>query len=99
MTDKNGFVRDDKSYESIQKQYDFLAMPKSKYHDPELAVAEQEVLDQLYQMLSYDMFGNTIRGNFNEHFESIFPYWNDGQIEFKDLKITALSLETMPTPQ
>jgi ketosteroid isomerase-like protein len=43
------------------------------------------------QMLSYDMFGNTIRGGFKEHFESIFPYWNDGQMEFKDLEITAVS--------
>ncbi|KAL1987326.1 hypothetical protein VTN96DRAFT_4354 [Rasamsonia emersonii] len=118
--DQNGFVKDDGAYSSIAKQYDFLRMPKSKYHDPELATAEQEVLDQLYrgwlhywnhesradfhngmagarrfydfpEMLSYDMFGNTIRGNFNEHFESIFPYWNDGQMEFKDLEITALS--------
>ncbi|KAL4810338.1 hypothetical protein BDV18DRAFT_156706 [Aspergillus unguis] len=118
--DKNGFVRNDEEYSSVDKQYEFLDMPKSKYHNPKLQAAEQEVLDQLYrgwlhywnhesradfhngmngarrfydfdQMLSYDMFGNTIRGNFNEHFESIFPYWNDGQMEFKDLEITALA--------
>ncbi|KAJ5982943.1 hypothetical protein N7481_005042 [Penicillium waksmanii] len=29
--------------------------------------------------------------NLKKHFESIFPYWNDGQMEFKDLEITALS--------
>ncbi|OCL12745.1 hypothetical protein AOQ84DRAFT_352372 [Glonium stellatum] len=45
------------------------------------------------EMLSYDMFGNTIRGSFNEHFEAIFPYWNDGYMEYKDLEITVLSKE------
>ncbi|KAI8658919.1 SnoaL-like domain-containing protein [Fusarium keratoplasticum] len=44
-------------------------------------------------MLSYDMFGNTIRGSFKEHFESIFPYWNDGHMEYKDFEVTALSKE------
>uniref|UniRef100_A0A8H7N8K8 SnoaL-like domain-containing protein n=1 Tax=Bionectria ochroleuca TaxID=29856 RepID=A0A8H7N8K8_BIOOC len=44
-------------------------------------------------MLSYDMFGNTIRGSFKEHFESIFPYWNDGNMEYKDIEVTALSKE------
>ncbi|KAJ0307898.1 hypothetical protein COL516b_003870 [Colletotrichum fioriniae] len=44
-------------------------------------------------MLSYDMFGNTIRGSFKEHFDSIFPYWNDGNMEYKDIEITALSKE------
>ncbi|KAK1658694.1 hypothetical protein BDP55DRAFT_520117, partial [Colletotrichum godetiae] len=44
-------------------------------------------------MLSYDMFGNTVRGSFKEHFDSIFPYWNDGNMEFKDIEITALSKE------
>lgn len=43
------------------------------------------------EMLSYDMFGNTERGNFKSHFDSIFPYWNDGQMEYKDIEITALS--------
>ncbi|KAJ2898109.1 uncharacterized protein MKZ38_004168 [Zalerion maritima] len=45
------------------------------------------------QMLSYDMFGNTIRGGFETHFNSIFPYWNDGQMEFKDMEVTAISKE------
>ncbi|KAL1618955.1 hypothetical protein SLS56_010326 [Neofusicoccum ribis] len=44
-------------------------------------------------MLSFDMFGNTSRGSFNEHFESIFPYWNDGNMEFKDVEVTVLSPE------
>ncbi|KAM0334381.1 hypothetical protein ACHAQA_001407 [Verticillium albo-atrum] len=44
-------------------------------------------------MLSYDMFGNTIRGSFKEHFDSVFPYWNDGQMEYKDIEVTALSKE------
>ncbi|KIM93329.1 hypothetical protein OIDMADRAFT_77979, partial [Oidiodendron maius Zn] len=43
------------------------------------------------QMLSYDMFGNTVRGKFEDHFNAIFPYWNDGYMEFKDIEITALS--------
>ncbi|OCK76596.1 hypothetical protein K432DRAFT_360075 [Lepidopterella palustris CBS 459.81] len=42
-------------------------------------------------MLSYDMFGNTIRGSFETHFNSIFPYWNDGSMEFKDIEITAIA--------
>ncbi|KAK1634556.1 hypothetical protein BDP81DRAFT_462930 [Colletotrichum phormii] len=44
-------------------------------------------------MLSYDMFGNTIRGSFKEHFDSVFLYWNNGNMEFKDIEITALSKE------
>jgi len=43
------------------------------------------------EMLSYDMFGNTERDRFHEHFDAIFPYWNDGQMEYKDLEITAVS--------
>lgn len=43
------------------------------------------------QMLSYDMFGNTPRGHFGEHFDAIFPYWGDGQMDFKDIEITCLS--------
>jgi len=118
--DKNGFVKDDAQYSSIDKQYDFLSMPKSKDHNSEFKEAEEEVLKQLYlgwlhywnheskadyhngmvgarrfydfdQMLSYDMFGNTERGKFNEHFDAIFPYWNDGQMEFKDLELTAVA--------
>lgn len=42
-------------------------------------------------MLYHDMFGNTDRGGLNAHFESIFPYWNDGNMEFKDIEITSLS--------
>ncbi|KAH7024108.1 hypothetical protein EDB80DRAFT_808341 [Ilyonectria destructans] len=45
------------------------------------------------EMLSYDMFGNTIRGSFKEHFDSIFPYWNDGNMDYKDIEVTALSKE------
>ncbi|KAI8295443.1 hypothetical protein K4K56_012078 [Colletotrichum sp. SAR 10_98] len=96
--DSNGFVKDD--------QFIFLQMPASKYHKPNLAKEEQEVMDQLYRgwlhywnhdsredyhrgmpgarrfydfddMVSYDMFGNT----------------NDGQMEYKDIEITALSEE------
>lgn len=39
------------------------------------------------------MFGNTVRGNFEEHFNQIFPYWNDGHMEYKDIEITAISAE------
>lgn len=118
--DKNGFVKNHADYSSTSKQYEFLHMPPSKYHNPAFAQAEQEVLDQLYlgwlkywneesradfhngmvgarrfydfpDMLSYDMFGNTLRGSFETHFNSIFPYWNDGNMEFKDIEITAIS--------
>ncbi|KAH8754444.1 hypothetical protein BGZ57DRAFT_945013 [Hyaloscypha finlandica] len=46
------------------------------------------------QMLSYDMFGNTPRGHFGEHFDAIFPYWGDGQMDFKDIEITCLSKDS-----
>ncbi|CZR69253.1 uncharacterized protein PAC_19153 [Phialocephala subalpina] len=46
------------------------------------------------QMLSYDMFGNTPRGRFGEHFDAIFPYWGDGQMDFKDIEITCLSKDS-----
>lgn len=45
------------------------------------------------EMLSYDMFGNTIRGSFKEHFDSILSYWNDGNMVYKDIGVTALSKE------
>ncbi|KAL1631252.1 hypothetical protein SLS54_000011 [Diplodia seriata] len=120
--DEKGFVKDDASYSSAEKQYEFLHMSPSKYHNPAFAKEEQEVLDQLYRgwlhywnhdsredfkngmvgarrfydfddMLSYDMFGSTARTKFDGHFQSIFPYWNDGNMAFKDIEITALSPE------
>ncbi|KAH6999172.1 hypothetical protein BKA56DRAFT_665683 [Ilyonectria sp. MPI-CAGE-AT-0026] len=44
------------------------------------------------EILSYDMFGNTIRGSF-KHFDSILSYWNDGNMDYKDIGVTALSKE------
>jgi ketosteroid isomerase-like protein len=43
------------------------------------------------QMLSYDMFGSTPRGKFIEHWSAVFPYYVDGQIEYKDLEINVIT--------
>ncbi|KAI8714824.1 SnoaL-like domain-containing protein [Fusarium sp. LHS14.1] len=101
--DKNGFVKDDAAYSDASKALTFLHMPPTKYHNPSLTKEEQEDFANgmngarrfydFEDMLSYDMFGNTIRGSFKEHFESIFPYWNDGHMEYKDFEVTALSKE------
>jgi hypothetical protein len=43
------------------------------------------------EMLSFDMFGTTSRGELIKYFESVFPYYVDGQMEYKDLEIIVLS--------
>ncbi|KAJ4233057.1 hypothetical protein NW759_001840 [Fusarium solani] len=104
--DKNGFVKDDAAYSDASKALTFLYMPPTKLYRGWLHYWNHESRQDFANgmngarrfydfedMLSYDMFGNTIRGSFKEHFESIFPYWNDGHMEYKDFEVTALSKE------
>ncbi|KIW75335.1 hypothetical protein Z517_10076 [Fonsecaea pedrosoi CBS 271.37] len=62
---------------------------KESMHDP--GANQSRRFYDFKEMLSYDMFGTTIRGKFNEHFENVFPYYVDGQMEYKDLEIVVLS--------
>ncbi|KAI9833633.1 MAG: hypothetical protein M1819_003586 [Sarea resinae] len=43
------------------------------------------------QTVSFDMFGNSTRGQFGSHFDEIFPYIADGKMAWKDLEVTACS--------
>ncbi|KAI9839497.1 MAG: hypothetical protein M1819_002122 [Sarea resinae] len=60
-------------------------------HDAKNGMAGAREFYDFDEALSYDMFGNTNRGRFSEHFEAIFPYWVDGHMEYKDLEITVVS--------
>ncbi|KAF2179300.1 hypothetical protein K469DRAFT_694226 [Zopfia rhizophila CBS 207.26] len=101
--DGNGFVKDDYHNPALAKEeqevLDQLYRGWLHYwnHESRADFANGMVGARRFydfeDMLSYDMFGNTIRTRFNKHFESIFPYWNDGHMEFKDIEITALSKE------
>ncbi|OQU97042.1 SnoaL-like domain-containing protein [Cladophialophora immunda] len=62
---------------------------KESMHDP--GAGKSRRFYDFDEMLSYDMFGTTLRGRFNEHFENVFPYYVDGQMEYKDLEIVVLS--------
>ncbi|OAL27049.1 hypothetical protein AYO20_09857 [Fonsecaea nubica] len=62
---------------------------KESMHDP--GANQSRRFYDFKEMLSYDMFGTTMRGKFKEHFENVFPYYVDGQMEYKDLEIVVLS--------
>jgi hypothetical protein len=62
---------------------------KESMHDP--GANHSRRFYDFEEMLSYDMFGTTLRGKFIEHFENVFPYYVDGQMEYKDLEIVVLS--------
>ncbi|KAJ4313787.1 hypothetical protein N0V84_009248 [Fusarium piperis] len=96
--DKNSFVKDDYHNPSLAKEDQEVTEQLYRgwlhywNHESRQDFANgMNGAHRLYDfedMLSYDMFGNTIRGSFKEHFDSIFPYWNDG---YKDFQVTALS--------
>lgn len=58
-------------------------------HDP--GAQQSKRFYDFEEMLSYDMFGTTVRGHFNDHWSNVFPYYVDGQMEYKDLEIIVLS--------
>ncbi|KAK7206974.1 hypothetical protein BZA70DRAFT_270134 [Myxozyma melibiosi] len=46
---------------------------------------------QIDDVVTYDLFGFTGRGDFKEHFEQTFPYFANAKVDFKDLEVFATS--------
>lgn len=43
------------------------------------------------EVVTFDLFGFTGRGDFKEHFEKTFPYFSNATVDFKDLEVFATS--------
>jgi ketosteroid isomerase-like protein len=46
---------------------------------------------RINEVVTFDLFGFTGRGDFKEHFEQTFPYFANAHVDFKDLEIIAIS--------